>query len=129
MAQQTSIRPNQFWLLLSLIAMLGATACSEKPQNTPGESRASSAGTSALGVEPKPEPRLDLSIDGDALWEADRNRDDIDTSERKDLPDLVGSEQSTRLTLDGRVLTQDEDISQLRDRLDGAEVSIELKTD
>lgn len=117
---------------LWLVIASGLAACS------PAEPASTDPGPSAVGDAPTPPPLesspvstapLDLTIDSDALWEADQKRNEIDLSDRQDLPDLVGADRDKRLTVDGRVITTAEEVARMRDRVDGAEVSIELKTD
>ena len=116
-------------LMLMLLALGGLAGCSNEPAATAQSADEPTAEPpNSDPAAPEPPAELDLSIDRDALWAADQNRDAVDTSERQDLPNLVGADGDKRVTIDGRVLTRDE-VHRLRDRVDGAEVSIELKTD
>ncbi len=117
--------------LPALLITLGLlTAGCEQPSTSdaPQPPDAKSLGSSLSEADAPNGPPLDLTMDRDELFEFDANGDELDTSERSDLPRLVGPDKDKRLRVNGGVITNDEAIG-LRDRVDGAEVSFELKTD
>ncbi|MCR9278642.1 MAG: hypothetical protein NXH85_11760 [Pseudomonadaceae bacterium] len=113
---------------IALTAMMMLTGCGpapapENPEQTSGPEEPPPQ-TSTPSPHSKP---LDLSMDQDTLFELDANNDEIDTSQRADLPSLVGPAAEKRLRVSPGVITNEEAVG-LRDRVDGGEVSIELKT-
>lgn len=114
-------------VLTTTIALL-LLGCEQAP--APEASQASEATPADAGLseaEASVSAPLNLTIDREALFDLDANSDQIDTSERADLPELVGPSADKRIKVNGGVITNDEAIG-LRDRVDGAEVSFELKT-
>lgn len=111
--------------LLAALLLLSVGCEPPNAPEVPGE--ASDPSSSSQADTPQNMP-LDLTIDRDALFELDANGEQIDTDERADLPELVGPDNDKRLRVNGGVITNEEAIG-LRDRVDGAEVSFELKTD